>query len=302
MKIINSSFQEVQDPDNLVSDSYNQVIDFLKAKIDDEQLMNRIISNLNNSIVQLSDGKSYTILTEDGNLFTKEFSSGPGAVTSNMVTSVDEKKVTIIQEVVLRPATEKHHLIHELLHIASSDPNHYFDENGIFRDKVGTKVTYYDKDFNKYVVDNNPSSDGLNEGITEILKKTITNEYTGAYVGQCIVANLLMSCNDRLLKAYFSSDLRDLESFYNDLEEKQSIITRDDLCNFASNTFNEDEIIKLIVGAIKYNMAFNNTVDLARLVGPLEEYYMLDSGTWYDLINDTLKKYDENDVVTSISM
>ena len=144
----------------------------------------------------------------------------------------------------------------------------------------------------------NPSSDGLNEGITELLASMITNEYTGNYPGYVAVASLLMSCNDQLLTAYFSSDTKNLESFYDDLEAKQSVITRKDLCSLDSKKLSDDELIILIVGALKYNDAYNNKIDITETANYLDKFYMLDSGSWMELIQDSIDKYEESDTIT----
>jgi hypothetical protein len=62
MKIINSSFQECQD--NMFDDIYNQIIGFLKTKIDDDQLLKQIIDNCNHSIIQVTDGNAYTVVAD----------------------------------------------------------------------------------------------------------------------------------------------------------------------------------------------------------------------------------------------
>ena len=293
MKIINNSFQDCEDKDNIFSNIYNEVIEYLKTRIDDEQLLNRIIDNCNHSIIQLTDGQTYTILAHDGSFKNYKYSDSAAAFKTNMAISVKENEISIIPGIVLRPNYNKHQLIHELLHVISSNQHNYFNEEGIAYTKTGTKIDYYDKNLNDYNMENNPSSDGLNEGITELLASIITNEYTGNYPGYLVIANLLTSCNNQLLNAYFSNDPAVLESFYNDLEEKQSIISRDDLCKLNSKEINDDELIKLINGAIKYNNAYNNEIDLNGISNYLDQFYMLDSGSWAEVISSSLNNYED---------
>lgn len=298
MKIINSSFQECEDTNNTFNNTYNQVIGFLKEKIHDEQLLGQIISNCNHSIIQLTDGNFYTILGHDGNFKSYKYSDSAAAFKTNMAVKINEKEIYIIPGIALRPKYNKHQLIHELLHVISSTQHNYYNEAGIAYTKTGTKIDYYDKNLNNYNMTDNPSSDGLNEGITELLASMITNEYTGNYPGYVAVASLLISCNDLLLTAYFSSDTKNLESFYDDLEAKQSVITRKDLCSLDSKKLSDDELIKLIVGALKYNDAYNNKIDITEIANYLDKFYMLDSGSWMDLIQDSVDKYEESDTNT----
>ena len=301
MKVINSSFQDVQDTDNEFRDVYNQIINFLKTRIADEQLLNQIISNCNHSLIQLTDGISYTVLADDGNLKRYKYSDSAGAFKTNMAVSVKEDEIFIIPGIALRPNYNKHQLIHELLHVISSNQHNYYDEHGIAHTKTGTRIDYYDRQLIDYAKENNPSSDGLNEGITELLTSMITNEYTGNYPGYLAVAKLLTSCNNKLLNAYFSSDIHDLEAFYDDLEEKQTIITRDDLQKLDSKELDDSQLLKLIVGAIKYNKAYNNEIDIAEISDYLDQFYMLDSGSWYDLISETVNEYEKNDTINPIN-
>ncbi len=295
MKIINSSFQEYLDTNNTFSDIYNQIINYLKTRINDEQLLNQIISNCNNSIIQLTDGKTYTVLAHDGTIKTCNYKDSAAAFKTNMAISVKENEIYIIPGVALRPNYNKHQLVHEILHVITSNQHNYFNEDGIAYTKTGTKIDYYDRNLNDYKMDNNPSSDGLNEGITELLTSMITNEYTGNYPGYLVVASLLTSCNNLLLNAYFSSDKSTLESFYDDLEEKQSIITRKDLCNLNSKELDDSMLLKLIVGSLKYNSAYNNEIDITEIANYLDRFYMLDSGSWMDLISKSLNEYEEKD-------
>ena len=297
MKIIDSSFKEYPDTNNSFNDIFNQTIDFLKTRITDEQLLNQIIENSDHSLIQLTDGKTYTILAE-GKLRTNNYKNSASAFKTNMAISVNDKELSIIPGVALRPNYNKHQLVHEQLHVLSSNQHNYFDENEIVYTKVGTKIDYYDKTLNDYNMEGNPSSDGLNEGITEYLASVITNEYTGSYPGYVAVASILMSCNNDLLNAYFSSDPKDLEHFYDDLEQCQSVITRNDLCKLNSNEMNDDELLKIIVGGVKYNEAYDNQIDIIGISNYLDKFYMLDSGSWQDLIISTLSKYEEKETVT----
>lgn len=301
MKIINSNFQECQDVDNSFTNIYNQVIEFLKTRIEDEQLLSQVINNCNHSIIQLTDGNSYTILAHDGTFKNYKYRDSSAAFKTNMAISVKKSEISIIPGIALRPNYNKHQVIHELLHVISSNQHNYFNEEGVAYTKTGTRIDYYDKELNDYNIENNPSSDGLNEGITELLTSVITNEYTGSYPGYLVVASLLMSCNNQLLNAYFSSDTNTLESFYNDLEERQSVISRDDLCKLDSKALDDTQLLKLIVGAIRYNNAYNNAIDMEGISNYLDRFYMLDSGSWSDLISTSLNNYEGNDSMTHMS-
>ena len=294
MKVINNSFKECQDSNNTFKNTNDKIINFLKNKIDDEQLLNQIINNCDHSIVQLTDGNSYTILAHDGKLKSYNFRDSSAAFKTNMAVSAKENEIYIIPGLALRPNYNEHQYIHEMLHVISSNQHNYYNEDGIAYTKTGTRIDFFDKNLDNYKMNNNPSSDGLNEGITELLTSTITNEYTGNYPGYLVVANLLMSCNNKLLEAYFSSDKNVLESFYNDLEEKQDIITRDDLTSLDSKELDDNKLIKLIVGGVKYNQSYNNEIDINGISNYLDQFYMLDSGSWNELISESLNKYEDN--------
>lgn len=218
-----------------------------------------------------------------------------------MIVNVNKDEISIIPGVALRPNFNKHQLVHELFHTISSNQHNYFNKDGIAYTKTGTKIDYYDKNLEDYNMNYNPSSDGLNEGITELLASMITNEYTGIYPGHLVVASLLTFCNNQLLNTYFSSNIKTLESFYNNLEEKQNVIAMDDLCKFNSKEFNDDDLIKLIVGALKYNKSYNNEIDITDISNYLDKYYMLDSGSWSNLILESMNKFEENNDATPMN-
>ena len=224
MKVIDSSFQEVKDSENSYSNTYNQVIDFLKTRVNDEQLLSQLIANCDHSILQLTDGKTYTILSHDGQFKRYNYPSSAAAFKTNIAISSKENEVLIIPGIALRPNYNNHQLVHELLHVITTNQHNYFNENGVVYTKTGTRIDYYDRELNNYYIENNPSSDGLNEGITEYLATIITNECVGNYPHYHVIASILMACNDKLLNAYLSNDVKSLELFYEDLENKQSVI------------------------------------------------------------------------------
>jgi hypothetical protein len=302
MKIYNNNFQECPDTNNFFSDTYNQIAHFLKERIRDEKLYNEIITNGNSTAVQITDGNTYKVLDHNRKYLTRNFMGSAAALKINIATIVDDKAIHILPGVALRPNFNKHQLVHELFHALSSTQHNYFNEEGITYFKFGTYVGYFDKNLNGVKMENNPSSDGLNEGITELLTSKLTNEYIGNYPGYVVMAGLLMSCNDKLLNAYFSSDLKELESFYSDLEEKQNVITRDDLCNLNSKKMDDSQLLKIITGAIKYNEAYNNKIDITTYSNYLDRFYMLDSGSWIDLISESLGEYEEQNTSSPMTM
>lgn len=294
MKIINEEFQEMTDTNNIFEGITYQIIEFLRARISDEQLLNDIIDRCNDIIVQQTNGETFSIKLPNGSLKKNRIPSNVGALKTNMIIDTNEHELYITPGIALRPNYNNHQLIHEILHSISSKKRNSFNEEGVTYTKTGTKIDYYDNKLNNYYVDDNYSSDGLNEGITELLASMITNEFTGNYPGFVVAAEMLMACNDKLLKAYFSDSLEELKNFYSDLEERQSVITRHDLYKFDSKIMDDDLLVKIMVGAIKYNESYNHTIDIDRLTNHLDRYYMLDYGSWSDLIlnklNDTMTK------------
>lgn len=289
MKIINSEFNEIKNfSDSKYNIIYSQVIEFLKSIIKDEKIMLNIIKENDDIIFQETIGKEYSIKAHDGSIRKYKFPDSASAFKTNMAVNIDDNELTLTPGICLRPASSKHHIIHELLHAMSSNRHNYFNDEGIVYTKTGTKVDYYDRNLDDYSNGEKISSDGLNEGMTELLTSIITNEYTGTYAHLAVICNLLMRSNNNLIDAYFSKNLEELEKFYRDLEEKQSIITRNDLCQLSSNTTDEELIAKIITGSIQYNKECNNEIDLSTLdniINYLDRSYILDSGSWKDLIN-----------------
>ena len=294
MKIIDSNFKDIENDSSLFNDIASKIIEYLKTKINDEELFNHIVSNADHSLVQLTDGKTYTILAHDKSFKSYKFRDSAGAFKTNMAVSVSDKEINIIPGVALRPNYTIHQLIHELLHAISSNQHNYFNEEGIAFTKTGIKIDFFDKNLEDVSIPNNPSSNGLNEGITEALASIIDNQYTGNYPGYLTVASLLLAPNDLLLNSYFSKEIAPLEAFYNDLEEKQSIISRDDLINLESKSLNDSDLARIIAGTIKYNEAYNNQVDLSSTANYLDKFYMLDSGSWSELLSAEINKHNEN--------
>lgn len=289
MKIIDSEFCEKQGVEySKYNDIYDQIIKYLKNIINNEKILADMMDNNDYIIIQETLGEEYTIKLPDGSNKKNKLSSSIAALRANMVIGVNQDVVGIRPGVVLRPNYTNHQLIHELIHAISSTQINRFDNEGIVHTKVGTKIDYFNRNLNNYIKIDNLSSDGLNEGITEFLTSVITNEYTGHYPTMVIIAKLLMSSNNNLLNAYFSKDLDELEIFYSDLEEKQSIITRDDLRNLNSKEINEEAIARIIVGAISYNKSYGNELDpdsYRWIINYLDHFYMLDAGSWDDLIS-----------------
>ena len=66
------------------------------------------------------------------------------------------------------------------------------------------------------------------EQITEYLTSILTNEYTGNYAPFVVISKLFMKSNNYLLNAYFMNDISGLKKFYDEVEERQSLITKND--------------------------------------------------------------------------
>ena len=290
MKVIDSNFNEIEDVDSYYSNIYSSIVEYIKNKIKDEKIRAAIMEEIDDIIIQETNGEEYAIKTPNGSISKNKMSSSTAALRANMQISVENKDLKIIPGIALRPNFSIHDLVHELLHTISSNRHNYLSDEGIVFTKIGTRIDYFDKNLKYYVKEDNPSSDGLNEGITELLTSYITNEFTGQYPSQVVIAELLTKSNDKLLNAYFSKDLDELEKFYEDLEKRQSIITRDDLRNLKSINEDEDKIAKIIAGAIEYNKSYNCEIDLDNLLGYLDNYDMLDNGTWSDLVSSVSKE------------
>ena len=295
MKVINNKFNEIDTPLNI-----EQIIYYIKNALGQMNIDSSILSNMlmeiDSMYIQVANDSIFSIKLPNGSLKENKISSGVGALKTNMSISVDDKELNITPGIVVRENYNNHQLIHEILHGLSSKQHNFYDENGITYTKTGTKIDYYDKSLNDYENIDNLSSEGLNEGITEYLTSILTNEYTGTYAPFVVISKLFMTSNNNLLNAYFMNDISELERFYEDVEEKQSLINRTDFTNLTSKCTDFDLISKLIAAGINYNKAYGIEMtdeELNNIITYLDNNMMLDTGSWYDLISNhkTTKTY-----------
>ena len=227
MVLIDNKFNIINDErKEKLDEILNEVVSYLNSILTNESIKQIIGDNSQNVIIQLTDNSSYAIKLPNGMIRTANFPNSVAALKTNMCNEINESEIYIVPGVALRTNYSKHQLVHELLHALSSNQHNYFNESGITYTKTGTKTDFYGKDTNNVVIANNPSSDGLNEGITEFLASNIMNDYNGNYAPFVVISKLFLEANFNLINAYFSRNSDELEKFYGDLEEKQTIITR----------------------------------------------------------------------------
>ncbi len=286
MKSIDKNFNEIDK-----SLKVEEVIGYIKSNLKnmniDSTILEYTLSNFDNLLMQATDDDSYSIKLPNSTLKENKILSNVGALKANMQVSVDSKELNIIPGIVMRKNYSVHQLIHEIFHGISSRQHNYFDENGITYTKTGTKINYYDSTLNDYEKIDNLSSDGLNEGITELLTSILLNEYNGNYAQFVVISYLFMNSNNLLLNAYFMNDISGMEKFYKDVSEKQSLITREDFINLDSKCFDFEMIAKIIIAGIEYNKSYGKEItneELNFLINYLDNYLILDSGSWHDLI------------------
>lgn len=297
MRVIDNNFNDANVDKSTYNQIYNKIVEELSKRITDENILKDMLDGNDQIIIQPTDGIKYVVKLPDSSLRTLRFNNDASAFRTNMDVNITNEELIIRSGIALRPNFNLHQLVHELLHAMSSNQVSKFDENGVTYTKVGTQIRYYKKnpnnsnDLNDYNMPNNLSSDGLNEGITDYLASIITG-YQGNYPPLVIVAQLLMSSNNMLLNAYFSKSSKELEMFYTDLEEKQSIITREDIIGLNPKGSISDEIItKLIVGAINYNRAYGKELDkesYSKLINFMDTYIIPDTGSWKDVLDEYL--------------
>lgn len=286
MKVINEEFDVIETPANV-----EQIINYIKDSLGkmnlDSNILNELLVSMDDINIQIVDRETYSIKLPNGSLRKNKISNEVGALKTNMVISANEKELNIIPGVVMRKNFNNHQLIHEILHGISSRQHNLYNEDGVTYTKTGTKIDYYDKSLNDYPNVTNLSSEGLNEGITEYLTSLLTNEYNGNYASQVVISSLFMTSNNNLLNAYFMNDSSGIEKFYEDVEEKQELITRRDFINLTSKSYDFDLISKIIAAGIEYNKAYGKEMtveDLNGLTQYLDNNMILDSGSWKDLI------------------
>ncbi|MBR4830530.1 MAG: hypothetical protein IKZ96_02035 [Bacilli bacterium] len=265
---------------------YNTTVSYLQNVIQDESVKADMLMDNDKYLIQKTDGDTCIVLGHDKIYRKKKFPLSAVAFECPMVvTFLRENLLGIMPGIALRPGYDAHAFIHELLHALSSTTIHFFNENGISYIKIGTKVKYIDKNM-EYVDGKNLSAEGFNEGITEALASLITGRFTGQYPSHTAIGTLFVTSNSLALNAYFSHDLSRLEEFYKDLEEKQSIITREDLMNFGKDT-SEELIARIIAAGVAYNKAYNQDFDeqlYSLLIQNMDNADRLDNGSWRDLI------------------
>lgn len=264
MKIINSDFDQIEQYEGTkFEEGHNKVLTYLRNVIKDEKVLSDIEKVCSNILIQKTDGKTYGIKDPSGEIKPMKYRNAT-AFKTPMEIKQEGNSLNVIPGIALRPTFNEnedrhyHTYIHELLHALSSIQDYQFDENGITITKTGTKIDYINKKFDSVPVEENLSADGLNEGVTEALATFIDGkpDYS-VYPLQTPIAELLLTSNSLLLNAYFSHDLSRLEAFYTDLEEKQNIITREDIYSLSANKLSIEQVSKLVIGAISYNRAYN---------------------------------------------
>ena len=287
MKLIDNSFNEIENNLDNLNNTINSINTYIKLNLGEDVLKD---VDIDDALIQISNDSEYSIRMHNGNIKTLPMRDSSGAFKTNMIISVDKEKLSITPGIVLRPNFNTHQFIHEYLHVLSSKKDNYLDELGITYTKTGTKIDYYDKNLDDSNYYQKISAEGLNEGITEMLATKIDNKYTGNYAPFVVASELLSYDNDLLLKAYFSHDTKELIDFYNDLESKQNTITREDIINLSSKETNEEVIKKIIKGSIEYGLSNSKNKDeffnyTSNKLKQLDNSYILDSGSWSELLN-----------------
>ena len=284
--MINEKFNVVETPENV-----EQIINYIKDSLGkmniDSRILNELLLNMDNINIKIVDGETYSIKLPNGSLRQNKISNEVGALKTNMIINTNDDELNITPGVVMRKKFNNHQLIHEILHAMSSRQHNLYNEDGITYTKTGTKIDYYDKSLNDYPHEKNLSSDGLNEGITEYLASLLTNEYNGNYAPQVVISSLFMASNNKLLNAYFMNECSGIEKFYDDVEERQNLITRQDFINLTSKGYDFDLISKLIVAGIEYNKSYGKEMteeELSGLIQYLDNNIILDSGSGKELI------------------
>lgn len=292
MKVVDKNFNEINS-----SSGIEQTINYIKESLEkmniEKNILLNVSLNINDLYIQVIDDETYSIKLPNGSLKENKIFSSVGALKTNMEINVSDKELYIKPGIVMRENFNNHQLIHEILHGISSKQHNFFDDDQITYTKTGTKIDYYDKSLNDYYKINNLSSDGLNEGISELLTSKLTNEYTGTYAVPVVISSLFMKSNNYLLNAYFMNDTSGIEKFYKDVEEKQSIINRDDFNNLTSKSTDFELISKIINAGIEYNKSYGKEItedEFNKMIHYLDNNVILDSGSWQDLINGYNKK------------
>lgn len=288
MKVINNKFNEMDTPLN-IEQTVNYIKNVLEQMDIDNNILSNILMNIDSMYIQVADDNNFSIKLPNGSFKENKISMSVGALKTNMLISIDDKELNITPGIVVKENYNNHQLIHESLHGLSSKQHNFYDENGITYTKTGTKIDYYDKSLNDYENIENLSSEGLNEGITEYLTSMLTNQYTGTYAPFVVISKLFMTSNNSLINAYFMNDISGLERFYEDVEEKQSLINRTDFTNLTSKCTDFDLISKIIAAGINYNKAYGIEMtkeEINNIITYLDNNMTLDTGSWYDLISN----------------
>ena len=125
--------------------------------------------------------------------------------------------------------------------------------------KCGTKITAYNR--KDEIVDKSLRSEGLNEGITELLACKLNNEEPNAYDYQVYLADILINNNNStLVKSYFSDDSNKFKEFLKDFEKRQSQVSSKELAELTTS-LGEVMDSRLLSGCLDYSLSFCNTID-----------------------------------------
>ena len=257
----NNLFQsQVQFLSNLVGNK-PELVETMKERVDNTMLI--LCSRGENGRVvrpSLYNGKMYKF--EMGNA---------GACVANTVQMQHEDGWKFMTGVNIRggaydinnPSTYRSTLPHEFFHALSKNISSTFDSNGICYTKSGFKITKYDRQDNEI---ENKGSDGLTEGVTEMLANMFNNTIQNpAYSFPTFIARILHCAKHKgpsLLEAYVSKDEKTVETFFENFGKFQNIIPADTLASITTseNAWFDENNFKTIEACLQYTINSLNTV------------------------------------------
>ena len=267
MKIYdNDTFSEINDVEkeeyfnNLVQKQIEFISKIVNEKCDINTINDRV-KNLQVVRFKESNPRSFNVI-DNGKIVSVRANPNAAAFFGIRKIENGEDKKEITNAIFISNTNSKHTVTHELFHALSSNTEITYDENGKGYNKKGLKIIGYDKEDN--ILDRSLNADALNEGMTEMLAMKFDNsKHAQSYDVYTYIADILnVDTTNSLLNAYFLSDIEVFKNFLKEFDEKQKVISSEELVSMSSKeNLSFDKMLQVINACTEYTMSFCKTTE-----------------------------------------
>ena len=255
MKIINNKFENIENIENFDFDSFiKQMTKYIASYDLSEEEVSQIYLDLQNTIIQYTDGKEY-MTKYDGIIKNNKFPSHAAAfhTLANQVKTDNGFEVSSGLFLRSNIRNNLHVFVHEFFH-ASSEKRSLIYDNNVLYTKSGVILKYWDKEDN--LINSEYNFRALNEGITEMLTQDFLNEKgKNNYLFQVVLAKILSKYDSSVVKAYFSREENAIISFSNKFNELQNAMTSKEFATISQFIFDDQDLIfRTLKACIEYSI------------------------------------------------